>query len=354
MHRAFTAVARFHEGPHNITSGGPVPQSVRHASVELSMLGGLECIMVDSPEILYKYRAVTPYTVPMLERSAIWAAQPASFNDPFDCKASVLADITEMEREHQEIFLADFTAALRQGLREFGRPFGFSRTKQKELLKRIDGANSFDDAYRVFERAHATIPIRWPLLGPRDFIAAVERRLNEVGVVALAGRVDSMLMWTHYADNHRGFCLGFDRTVGTSLADNQRCRPVKYVSEFPSLNVRALNVTRSVRLRDVGMNEASVEVDAGEANVNAVIYSKAIEWSYEQEWRFVVETGDREIPYPAPLKEVVFGLRCPADVRRDVMNAVSINADAGDIRFCEIIAAGDSFSLAVREMPATA
>jgi len=30
------------------------------------------------------------------------------------------------------------------------------------------------------------------------------------GIIALSSRWDSILMWSHYANNHKGYCIGFD------------------------------------------------------------------------------------------------------------------------------------------------
>ena len=49
---------------------------------------------------------------------------------------------------------------------------------------------------------------------------------------------DSLLMWSHYGDNHRGFCIEYD--LGTLSAEHFFCKnlyPVFYAKEFYSLRL---------------------------------------------------------------------------------------------------------------------
>ena len=76
----------------------------------------------------------------------------------------------------------------------------------------------------------------------------IEERLfgfieNRVGIFALAERRDNLLLWSHYSDNHRGFCLEFDAQKLYNLLIevfyNQNVKAfifkVKYQDDYPIL-----------------------------------------------------------------------------------------------------------------------
>ena len=73
-----------------------------------------------------------------------------------------------------------------------------------------------------------------------------------------------MPMWTHYSAAHSGFAIGFDMEsdLFSSAKMEQKLRKVKYLEERVSL-------TRG----PVGPDE--------------ILFSKSIDWQYEEEWRWI-------------------------------------------------------------------
>jgi hypothetical protein len=89
-------------------------------------------------------------------------------------------------------------------------------------------------------------------------------------------------MWSHYANNHTGFCVKYslkkvDDFVKTGLL------PVKYTSNVPKLSVP--NVLKSLD----GNQKWVANPRLAEASRKALITKSAL-WSYEREWRLMVET----------------------------------------------------------------
>jgi len=108
------------------------------------------------------------------------------------------------------------------------------------------------------------------------------------------------VQWAHYADNHKGVCLGFE-------IDEKKLRKVKYVSE---------------RLVKETLNQA----DCNEK----LLTTKFSHWSYEQERRLIIQnTNDsianqglrfKEFDSDMLLKEVYIG--CKSDlVFADIVDA---------------------------------
>ena len=64
---------------------------------------------------------------------------------------------------------------------------------------------------------------------------------NGRGILCFSLNWTSLLLWAHYADNHKGICLGFDLQDGPDWY----VYPVSYVKERPSIPKR---VERTGRL----------------------------------------------------------------------------------------------------------
>ena len=101
-----------------------------------------------------------------------------------------------------------------------------------------------------------------------DFLRKQYARRDELGVYCLTTLKDNILMWAHYSNNHKGFCLEFDHK-GEFFG---RAHPITYSKVMPKFNI--LNMT-------VGETYKQTEFF-----VNALL-TKAEDWKYEDEWRIV-------------------------------------------------------------------
>jgi hypothetical protein len=113
-------------------------------------------------------------------------------------------------------------------------------------------------------------------------------------ILCLSSKPDSVLMWSHYADKHRGLCLEF----GTDNEEFSGAYKIEYCDKYPALN-----------LTD----------DSLEHNLLALVTKSAI-WSYEDEYRVIAEehatalspeslhTHDRFLSIPQDsLKSIILG-----------------------------------------------
>jgi hypothetical protein len=184
----------------------------------------------ERPPRLYKYQPFKAYAIENLKSRAIWFSAPAAFNDPFDC-AAVLPS-TEITRG-EGVRLAQ----------ELGLPPSFldSGEPNERFLQ------MFEDSARKVLQEQTTIS------------------RHERGVACFSEKVDDLLMWSHYADGHRGFCLEYD----TRDPAFDYVRRVSYHDSVPTL-----------RMTDILLDN---EIDV----VDLVILTKHTAWSYEKEWRAI-------------------------------------------------------------------
>lgn len=88
-----------------------------------------------------------------------------------------------------------------------------------------------------------------------------------VGVLCLTSNPNSVVMWSHYAENHRGMVIEFDGSW-PMFAEGKGLRIVHYLRERPQWD-----------------ESAKPASDAEKVQFEGVIFHKNEEWSYERESR---------------------------------------------------------------------
>jgi hypothetical protein len=157
------------------------------------------------PSHLYKYRSLASgktreYTKRILTNNEIYFPTYTEFNDPFDCNLHVaLTADPEIQRYRLRQLNPDKSDAEIDSMVD-------TELSPSELKKREEDIRS----------------------GMHD----VQKK---VGIFAMSARRNHILMWSHYADSHRGICLEFatsdSKLFGCSLTQ------VVYQKEYPKFNI---------------------------------------------------------------------------------------------------------------------
>lgn len=144
-----------------------------------------------------------------------------------------------------------------------------------------------------------------------DFINKHKTGLSYThGLICFSESCKSPLMWGHYADNHKGICLGFD--VDTKSPEYKEFVKVIYKKEKVHFKIEQL---------EEGFNKKLIKF-------------KDISWEYEREWRALVTLKGKDqlshdlyfkqFTSSLKLKEVIYGIR--GHVNKDLlMHAVRPN-----------------------------
>ena len=124
-----------------------------------------------------------------------------------------------------------------------------------------------------------------------------DETLNRRGCTCFSEINDNILLWSHYADGHKGICLEFD----TSSPLFSKARKVDYSSEFLKIDpVKFL----------CGSDEETVEEGL------KPLFTKYEYWCYEKEWRLFHKEPNKCYGYSVKtLNSIYFGLATdPADI----------------------------------------
>jgi hypothetical protein len=185
---------------------------------------------------IYKYQPINQNTLNGLNTRKLWAARPHTFNDPFEFK-----------------------------LKRSSTPIGLKTLRNKNPHLE----NLTDEELIVFA------------------IDRYEVKIREMGVICYTMSPDNILMWSHYADGHKGICLEFKLDEGRTLSDAGIYKVV-YDDIYPEIDFE--NIWHKDRLAKI-------------------LWTKSKEWASENELRQIRISGNELVDYPFKLSSILFGLK---------------------------------------------
>jgi hypothetical protein len=119
---------------------------------------------------------------------------------------------------------------------------------------------------------------------------------------------DDILMWSHYADSHKGICFGFKEPFENYIFNDAPIynREIEYIERHPYIDIyNDINSGKVYNSSDGFKNFCDISKDL----LNASITRKHISWKYEQEIRIVYEGGSGpRIFDPVALECVILGM----------------------------------------------
>lgn len=234
---------------------------------------------------LFKY--LSSQRIDLLTNCRIRYTQPGAFNDPFEVKPHIenITDDNSAEQKVDEIL----SEVVRKTYERF--------PKETRASIPFDVILGIATQYRESRRGQfgSILSQFTPMLRQ-----LMNEKFNELlGILSLTEKPDNLLMWSHYAESHTGFVIGFDSAH-------------KYFDERKSPKDEFRH------LRKVEYREARTSAPLTAMDGIDVFLVKSRDWEYEQEWRIMrpledaVETIDREL-FPICLFEF------PPDAMTDVI-----------------------------------
>lgn len=236
-----------------------------------------EKLKLEKMPLLYKYTKIDAYSLANLSNGTAWFRNAAGFNDPYDSSLSI-GNRTVYDAQHSAVLADELSKIFQSNPEEISETIS---TYPIDILgaKLLEEHSLVGQSVGVFrERFEKYIKETDELLEKHSVNIA---DLYQKGVYATCFSEEpmSMLMWSHYADNHKGMVLEYDFVNSGSKFKEEVIRvlyPVLYTKELLNLN---------------DYLESQDEVDVP---ILAAI-SKLDTWSYEKEWRMLtLDKSDEE------------------------------------------------------------
>lgn len=238
---------------------------------------------MDIPGRAYKYLPFGVRALDWLTTESVYFADPRRFNDPLDCAPSVSVDIP-----------ADRLEPLFRG---FAQALGRQEPQIEHVLREH---RNWCSQFRRDEAGEEFVECL-----RREIQQMLRDHLGRSGVLSLSQLWDSTLMWSHYADQHRGVCIEYDLSDRDDLGFDIGC--VDY--ERPP-HIRASDIRKGWILDDECARRRCED---------SYFFTKASEWCYEEEVRVVSRGRIGVDSAPFHMTAVHFGMRCEPSVRISIV-----------------------------------
>lgn len=184
------------------------------------------------PKYLYYYDRMKGNTSKIFLDDLIRFSSPLSFNDPFDCRNPITFDGTKKEQlKYVEGFLGNM-----------------NRSKRKAIAKNLIKEENLNKLGRDTQ----------------------EKILNDISVLCLSSKYDDILMFSHYADKHKGFCLQFECRKDANF------KTAKKVCYSRSNSYPELNRFKS----------------SNDKLLKGSLLVKSKQWQYENEYRVIIAEAE--------------------------------------------------------------
>lgn len=215
---------------------------------ELDIEGAFHLKAKHVPLFLYKYRTCNSYSFENLRDETIWLGEPSAMNDPYDC-----AHYFDLKKLDYGVSSEEVDSILRDLSED-------NRTKLAAAFEEISD-----------QRNAAII---------EHFSSHIKQAFK---FCSFSERVDSPLMWAHYSDSHRGFCIEY--ATGRYAPSDYRIRflyPVQYAESL-------FDATDCYLAKGETREKNNLRLTL------AALY-KSMDWAYEREWRLVFAHGVIDSP----------------------------------------------------------
>jgi len=119
----------------------------------------------------------------------------------------------------------------------------------------------------------------------------LRKEQENFGIASFSDNYDSLLMWGHYADSHKGVCFVYDVVDLFLIRDPKDIlywiHPVRYVPDTSEIRSEWEKIATGHELTDTQKGGI----------FQKTLLTKSQDWEYENEWRFAFKFPDTEYQY---------------------------------------------------------
>lgn len=230
---------------------------------------------------LYKYCAFSENTLEIVSEEVIWVSEPDSLNDPFECSFNIEADMP-----------------------------------LNEVIKRKED---------VTKNNYIDMQI--------ELIEGIKSEFISGGIFSLSEKRSTSLMWCHYANSHKGLCIGYGVSKNNDLG-NGTCKKVKY-GKYPSFSFTQM--FKAFESADDKLARKIYEL---------MVLSKDLNWGYEKEWRLLYNKQSNTLIKPDfSISSITFGMCMPASKRTIIKKLL----EGKDINYFEAYKKKNSYDVGIKK-----
>lgn len=265
------------------------------------------------PNSLFRFRRSDERSIDAFKRDIIYAVTADRFNDPYDTLVGY--DLEGVNKGVDAVLNIESLAQIKTWL-EQGNDFPdfIKQLLPEEMLASYKRNLLLVDDFgeievRVNEGRHRLIS-----LIETFFPILAEAAKKFTSIACFSERVQSILMWSHYADSHKGFALEYNfRPTLDKPIGNVGLFPVIY--EENRLDISLYVVWAFLLIMGVRIKNPDISSYIKSALV------KSADWAYEREWRMIDFSprdyfDDSASVIPFKPSAIYYGMNIPIEDKR--------------------------------------
>ncbi len=239
--------------------------------------------------LIYKYLPLSVNSLKILIKGELWFGLPKNLNDPYE----------------GEFITKKYSQLPTSGLLEF------FYEQNRELIDSKSIENKIEE-----------IKIN-PSLFHADIYSILRKRLKEhYGLSSFSYISNSILMWSHYADSHKGICIGFNK--------EQLLETIKH----PLKNFCDVDYKPTLCEAELILENKKIAYK----NEKEILYRKLNIWSKEKELRIIAIFKDRNSPRniqfdKSCIKRIILGENTTNDDKNTLKMLIEKDTDYPNLKF---------------------
>ena len=277
----------------------------------------------NKPKSLFRYRNCDERVIEAFRENKIYFNTSNNFNDPYDCL--VYCNIEQINNHINNMFIKQEIIKLNEKINSDNfiktRPPQMSIENATKILSRLKNENIFDIINSIPNDSLDMVSNFLKTTTLKTLNEYINYYQHEMPLACLSETYDNILMWSHYANNHKGFVIEYDfESLTTKCAkcpenkDVNTCPNWKQVMLLPILYTNERYDATEYIFDNVLVNTFKslksdfwkLRDDFAQFKVN--IYKHEC-WSYEKEWRLQLYRVNKEKYIQVKPKAIYLGCR---------------------------------------------
>ena len=259
-----------------------IPEGTAPEDIQTMTRPVTEAIREMMPKSLFRFRTFDKRALDAFENDIIYAVTADKFNDPYD--TLVRYDLEGVEKWVNTVMNTETLVQMKTWFAEgWDLPNEVNHILTTEMTDVLKVALSSIEDIKDFEGRIEETRKRMISMIETYFPILSEASKRYSSIACFSESVYSVLMWSHYANSHKGFALEYDFRPTLE-------RPIKNVGLFPVVySEERFDISDYIAwafLRIIGFPTKMPDISASIKNA----LWKSDVWAYEKEWRMIDST----------------------------------------------------------------
>ncbi len=251
-------------------------------------------------KIVYKYLPIK--RLKYLENELLRFTQPSDLNDPFECYP-----IYPSKEEYVDFLKKELKKEI-------------EKIKKKNLGKRRTNYFINNSTEKYNSEIIKVINNEKENSREKYIQNSIQNLNSKLGILSLSRRWDSTLMWSHYTNSHKGFCIGFNKDLDYFLKEDPNSSEPKYI--FNPVNY--------------DNNRIKVPLLKGKRIDFNLLFTKSEDWIYENEERLLSKLVNHKIVKDKDVKIPIYLFKVPHSLIKEIIIGAEMEQNNINIirKFC--------------------